>query len=201
MVLRTKEGFTLIELVIAVALSAVLLTVVYWTYFSINRSIGIATEDQEALETGRVLTQLIKKDVRGISCGRFPLYGVNEEIDGQPAARIEFVTTANPETNKLRLHRIGYALIINDKRERILVRRESENLKDKFDRNARVFEVSRIVYALRVGFFNGTDWTDKWDSEAQAALPKQIRVTVDVLDEKGNIKPFVAEEQIQCVLQ
>ena len=75
---RTDLGFTVIEIIIAVALSALLLTVVYYTYFSIDRSIGAATEDQDALETGRILSELIKKDIRGISASRSVLLGNNE---------------------------------------------------------------------------------------------------------------------------
>ena len=85
---RIDVGFTVIEIIIAVALSALLLTVVYYTYFSIDRSIGAATEDQDAFETGRILSELIKKDIRGISPSRSVLMGILREPWGHTAPLI-----------------------------------------------------------------------------------------------------------------
>ncbi len=76
-------AFTLVEVVLAVALSALLLTIVYWTYFSINRSIDAATENQDALDTGRTLSELIKRDIRAISPAQYPLVGKNNVIEKQ----------------------------------------------------------------------------------------------------------------------
>jgi len=75
------EAFTLVEIVLAIALSALLLTIVYWTYFSINRSIDAATENQDALDTGRTLSELLKRDIRAISPARYPLLGKNNVIE------------------------------------------------------------------------------------------------------------------------
>jgi type II secretion system protein J len=190
-------GFTLIEVLLAVAISALLLTVVYWTYFSINRSIDAATENEEALETGRILSEMIKKDVRGIRPGRFPLLGKNEVIEGLPVGRIEFVTTARLTGEQTTLKRIGYALIVNDRNDRILVRKESTDLLDPLDSTARVFEVSRIISGFQLEFYNGTDWVAEWDSTSTGTLPKQIRVIIDVADAKKNNRRFTAEETVQ----
>ncbi len=200
---RTGAGFTVIEIIIAVALSALLLTVVYYTYFSIDRTIGAATEDQDALETGRILSELIKKDIRGISPSRSVLVGKNEVVDGSSLGKIEFVTSAGPPTDAHKLRRIGYALITDEEGGKILVKKESTDLNDPLDSSAsapRVFEVSRIVKGFQLQFFNGTDWTDGWDAGSAGALPTQIRVTIDVANAKGHEKRFVAEETIQSTL-
>jgi type II secretion system protein J len=192
-------GFTLIEVLLAIALSALLLTIIYWTYFSINKSIDAATENQEVLETGRLLSELVKKDIRGIRAGVFPFIGKNEVIDGQAAGQLEFVTTAKLTGEKLALRRIGYALISNNKNDRILVRKESADLNNALNNNARIFEVSRIVSGFQLEFYNGTDWVAEWDSTATGVPPKQIRVIIDVADAKGNNRRFTAEESIQSI--
>jgi general secretion pathway protein J len=191
------EGFTLIEVLLAVALSALLLTVVYLTYFSINRSIDAASENQEVLETGRIFSELIKKDIRGIKGGQFPLIGTNEAVSGLPAGQIEFVTTSRLVGIEGGLRRIGYALIVTDKDKRILVRKESSDLNNPLDNSAKVFEVSRIITGFELAFYNGTDWVAEWDSTATGEVPKQIRVIIDVDDTKGAKKRFTTEERIQ----
>ncbi len=196
-----SDGFTLIEVILAVALSAVLLTVVYWTYFNIDRSINAATEGQDALETGRMLTEMIKRDIRGISPDRFSLKAKNGTVEGQSLGQMEFVTTAGFYTEPLKLRRIGYELVVNDKGDKILVRKESTDLSDPLDNTATVFELSRIVRGFQVEFYNGTDWTQAWDSDVAGTLPKQVRVTFDISDTKGNDKKFAAEESIQSTIQ
>ncbi len=200
---RTDLGFTVIEIIIAVALSALLLTVVYYTYFSIDRSIGAATEDQDALETGRILSELIKKDIRGISASRSVLLGNNEMVDGRSLGKLEFVTSAGLPTDPYKVRRIGYALIIDEQGGTILVKKESTDLNDPLDSSAsapQVFEVSRIVKGFQLQFFNGTDWTDGWDAGAMGSFPTEVRVTIDVANAKGHEKRFVAEETIQSTL-
>jgi type II secretion system protein J len=196
-----EYGFTLVEVILSVALSALLLAAVYWTYFNINRSIDAAEENQEALETGRLLTEMIRKDIRGIISDRFSLKATNLSVDGRSLGRMEFVTTAGFYADPLKLRRVGYELFVNDKGDKIFVRKESMDLDNDLDSDAKVFEVSRIVRGFKLEFYNGTDWTEAWDSAAAGALPKQIRVTFDVSDAKGHDKRFTAEESVRSAIQ
>jgi general secretion pathway protein J len=191
-----NKGFTLLELLIAMGLSALVLVTVYYTYFSINRSIEAASEGQEVLETGRMLLELLKKDVRGIVPGKFPLTGKKGDIDGQAAGEMSFVTTAYTGENPLKLSRVGYALVKNQDGQTVLVRSESKDLKSTLNETATAYEVSRLVTSFEVSFYNGTEWLDQWDSGTAGAFPKQVRIRVDVSDAKGNARMFMAEEAI-----
>jgi general secretion pathway protein J len=193
---KGNGGFTLIEVLLALAMSALLLTTVYWTYFSINRSIDAASEGREAMETGRSLLEIFKQDIRGISPRRITLTGSNGEIDGQKAATIDFATTAylGPETRQVT--RVGYSLVQDSEGKKILVRKQTRNLRDEVTEFEMRSELSRIVSALALDFYDGTDWVDKWDSREKGALPKQVRITFDVSDDKGKTRTFRAEESI-----
>ncbi|MGA3174905.1 MAG: type II secretion system protein GspJ [Syntrophorhabdales bacterium] len=199
---RMERGFTLIEILLAVALSALLLTVVYWTYFSINRSIVAATEDQEAFETGRTLSELLKRDIRAINGVKYPLLAKNVEIQGDRFGQLEFVTNALSPTEPQRFRRVQYVLVMTDSEGKVMVRKESTDLDDLIDKPPvdnppKVFEISRIITGFFVEFYDGAQWVQTWDSGASATLPKQIRATIDVVDTKGDKKRFVAEEAIQ----
>ncbi len=194
------SGFTLIEVLLAVALSALLLTAVYLTYFSISRSIDAATENQETLETGRTFTELIKMDIRGIRGGQYPFVGKNDVVDGLATGQIEFVTSARLTGGGSGLRRIGYVLVVNDKDDRILLRKESTDLNNPLDNTAKVFEVSRIITGFQLEFYNGTDWVPEWNSTATGLVPKQVRVIIDVADAKGANKRFTTEERIESAI-
>jgi general secretion pathway protein J len=197
---RKSGGFTLLEVLIAVALSALLLITVYTTYFAIARSIDTTFETQELLETGRVLVQMIKRDIRGINAGRFPLISTTQDLDGKPATEISFVTSARSSTNPFNLTRVGYSLVQDTQGEPVLVRKEASNPKEDFITAGNAFEVSRLVSSFQLSFYNGTEWVDQWDSRSTGKLPKQVRITLELSDGKENRETITAEEGIPSAL-
>ena len=191
-----SNGFTLIEMLLAIALSALLLVTVYSTYFSIARSIDTTLETQELLETGRVLLEMIKRDIRGIAGGRFPLVSTLEEIDGKLVTNVSFITSTPSTTNPFRWSKVGYALTRDEQSRWIFIKKEAGNPNDDLDQLGKVFEISKLVTSFRLTFFDGTEWLEQWDSRSTGKLPKQIRITVEISDEKKNVQTFTAEEGI-----
>ena len=196
---RKDIGFTLIEVLLAISLSALLLTTVYWTYFSIYRSIEVVTEGQEVFEAGRTLVELVKKDIRGMVPGKYPLVCKTETVEGAVLGDISFVTTSRLGTGPLTLRKVGYTLIRTDQGEKLLVRRESRDLKAEITDGTGT-ELSRLVASFDIGFYNGTEWVNQWDSGVTNTLPKQIRLTFDFVEGKGRVRTFYADEVIASTL-
>ena len=195
-----NQGFTLIELLIAVALSALLLVTVYATYFSIARTIETTSQSQEQLETGRVLLEMVKRDIRGVTGGQFPLIGKLQEIDGKSVTSIEFVTSSRSSTNPFKWSKVAYALVEDEHGQKVLIKKEARNPKDDINQLGKVFEVSRMVSSFQLNFFDGTQWVDEWDSRSTGKLPKQVRIVVEISDGKENSSTFTAEEGIPTAL-
>jgi general secretion pathway protein J len=192
------SGFTLIEIIIAIALSALLLSILYWTYFSINKSIEAASENQDAMETGRILTEIIRKEIRCINPSGYTVIVKNEDVEDFTLGQIEFVTSTRSSNNQITQKRIGYALRINDSTSnKILIKRESVDLSNPLKDSDKSFEVSRIIKSFRIEVFNGTDWIAQWSASLTESVPKQLRVSFEVLDTKGNIRKFIADEDIK----
>jgi general secretion pathway protein J len=195
-----NRGFTLIEMLLAIALSALLLVTVYSTYFSIARSIDTTLGTQELLETGRVLLEMLKRDIRGIGLSRFPLIGTLQEVDGKSVTNVVFVTSAPSSTNPFKWSKVGYALTQGPQGEWIFIKKEASNPDDDLDQLGRVFEISRLVTSFRLAFFNGAEWVEQWDSRSTGKLPKQVRITVEISDDKKNVQTFTAEEGIPSAI-
>ena len=195
-----NEGFTLIEVLIAVALSALLLITVYSTYFSVARTIDTTSQTQELLETGRVLLEMVKRDIRGARGGQFPLIGKLGEIDGKQVTDIEFVTSSRGGKEASAWSKVAYSLIQDERGDKIFVKREVKNPKEDVYQLGRVFEVSRMVSSFQLNYFDGTQWVDQWDSRSTGKLPKQVRIFVEISDGKDNSTTFTAEEGIPTAL-
>lgn len=193
-----NNGFTLLEVVISIGLSAFLLLTVYLTYFGINRAIDAASEGQEALETGRTLMELIKQDLRGISPNaRFQFISkIDNKEEKDPDHRIDFVTTSYMGVNPFGLSGVGYFIFKTEDNKKFFIRREAKQVKDNPTEGGTNCELSRIVTSFKLSFYNGVDWVDEWDSRTAGKLPRQVKIAIIVTDEKGRPREFITDESI-----
>ncbi|OPY00258.1 MAG: Pseudopilin GspJ [Syntrophorhabdus sp. PtaB.Bin006] len=192
------QGFTLLEVIIAVGLSAFLLLLVYSTYFGINRAVDAASEEQETLETSRTLLELLRQDFRGalISEKRVFKAEVKELTDSDTTSSVEFVTTSSIGQNQSRLTKVGYFLALSEEDGRVMVRVSSHNLEAKLLETGTAFEISKMIETFSLEFYDGTDWVTAWDSGKDGKAPKQVKISIGVKDRKGDIKTFTVEETI-----
>lgn len=200
--LRERKGFTLLEIVLAIALSSIVLLAVYFTYFGVNQSIDAASEGQEALETGRILMELIKQDIRGMAPPpKYPLIAVIDDIeDEEPSHRINFITTSAMGANPFGLSEVGYFIYKTPEGEKYFIRRESTEIKEELGEEGVDFELSRIVTSFKLSFFDGADWVEEWNSRSAGKMPKQVRIEITVMDERGETREFVSDESIPSAL-
>jgi type II secretion system protein J len=198
--LKNNRGVTLLEMILAVGLSAFLLIMAYSTYFGVNQAVEVASEEQEVLETGRILVELMKHDLRGVvSSIKYPLKGEMVELGDETVSNIEFVTTSSINKGLLGMSRVRYALVGTREGEKVFIRMESKDLKADLKTEGTVFEVSRIIVKFELGFYDGTSWTDTWGEGNDGKLPRQVKITVDMKDAKGKTKTFTAEEALLSV--
>lgn len=199
----SNRGFTLLEVILSIALSSLIILTVYFTYFGVNKSIDAASEGQDVLEAGRILMELIKQDIRGISPPpRAQLISKIEDKETEdPSHRIDFITTSVMGRNAFGLSEVGYFIYnIPEKKEKIFVRRESKEVKDDPTEGGINFELSRMITSFKLSFYDGENWVDEWDSRSASKMPKQVRIMLKIKDDKGFTKDFVTDEVVPSAL-
>jgi type II secretion system protein J len=190
-----ERGFTLIEVVIAAGLSALLLVVLYSTYFGISKAVEAASRGQEIRETERLLIELLKKDLRGIPVDvRYPFVSQVKEMDNELSSTLEFASTSFLGRNSYGINKVGYMLTKTDDGVKVFVRQEVNDPRDDLTKNGATFELTRLITSFRLSFYDGTDWVEKWDTKAAAKLPRQVRITMTLDDGKGNTRTVVTDE-------
>lgn len=174
---RRARAFTLIEVIIAIALSTAMVVAVY----SATRSMtGVARRQQESARKERRLARaldILRRDLRGwLPSGTKDLPTPKEPL-GQDEPALHFRTTANGmgiQTADSSASGSATALIRyaqgKDSKGFVLLRTESAS-------NAPVFTVDlfRSAEPILLEFFDGTDWKNEWRS---AERPSGVRVTV-----------------------
>jgi type II secretion system protein J len=196
----TNRGFTLLEIILATSLTSLLLLIVYTTYFSINRSIDAASEEQEVLQSGRVLLELIRQDLRGVYPAKnfqfLSEIADKEKDESEITHTLDFVTTSSMGSNVFGRSVVGYYLITTDEEVKVFIRRESKEIKLDIKEGGVNFELSRLVKQFRLSFYDGQEWVEEWDSKARGKLPVQVRIVLVLVNEKGNERTFTADEAI-----
>lgn len=180
---RNSRGFTLIEVLLAVALAGVVVATLYGTFFSLTRGQERATRDAEARRELRGTLDLIRREVDAAWFKRSDtrLKFVVEDRDrfGKPASGLELTCLAPPggagASDQIL---VRYRPI--ERENRLLLARELKDLHHLGDPVA--YPQLEVLESFLVECFDGSRWLKTWDASQNGGLPKQVRITVTVKD-------------------
>jgi len=181
-----RSGFSLIELLVALAVFAVMAALAYGGLNSIVRSRAELVQRQEQFRGLMRSVGLLDRDLRQAAAR--PVRGNNGEIlpalAGQPE-RLEFTRAgfANPQAEvRANLERVGYALAGD------ALRRVSYAVLDRAPGSAAQTTTLADVTALRLRYLDGANrWSDSWppreaDDGPAPALPRAVEFRIDTKD-------------------
>lgn len=174
---KGNKGFTLIEVLIAVGLTAVLLAAFYTTFFSVMGAARSAEEElSRTIEAGRFLTA-IRRELR--SSYFKPADGLTRLGGERKAAgsTITFTYMAEPGKKKDEplADLVAVSYYAREKEGTIEVVKEVSSPFGGEKFTAGALEGLR---SFEVGFFNGKDWSRAWDSAAEGRPPQAVRVDI-----------------------
>jgi len=176
--LHSEQGFTLVEVLLAVALVAVIATMVfsalYLTASAIDRTRAAAGEEQLLRSTLRVMAEELAMSLQHPAS---PWLGINAQQGGEPADTIAFMTvgsfrgmSAATDTEMVR--------IVYTRNETSLMRIVRRNLFGINDESLEQMELANKVRGFNVRYYNrtGNIWSDEWDARAKSGLPAAVLI-------------------------
>ena len=192
-----NKGFTLLEILIAVVLLGILTAAIYGSYFTVLRARQRASEGMESRrELGGTL-DLISREFATASA----LYNrddkrlrfVVEDRDnfGKPASNLEMTTLTPPSSlgrKESGVIDVQYRMVDKDKQQ-ILTRLEQDVFFESAD--AKGYPQMERISSFLVECYDGSKWVKSWDTALNGALPKMLRITVQV-DEDGRLLEYSA---------
>ncbi len=168
-----QKGFTLLELLIAISLVAVVLGAIYSTFFLSERAIsaykGYAIRLYEARRVLDLLSKELKSTIYNIKDKRTAFVVKDRDIYGRQASEIEFTTVASPEGP----YRVSY-YVKEDRDSNMLMKR-------LIHLNGNQMEViaCRDIESFSVKVYDGKRWYAHWSAE-KLSLPKKIELTLEI---------------------
>jgi len=208
-----RKAFTLLELVVATSIFAIVIAATY-SLFDSARGITTRAEFRAQLfQSARAALQSIEEDLRGaVMLGTAYDTGfiaTNVGSEKEPLDKLEFVSVnrhtageydgnATEVVRGIDVSKVSYWIEADTKRTpHGLLRERPRELtppSGPVHRDEDVTEVAADVVFVNFRFFDNGQWTDSWDSTQTRKLPKAVEVTVHVRGEWRNeeiTEPFM----------
>jgi general secretion pathway protein J len=186
-----KGGFTLVEVLLAVSLVAMMATLVFGSLYVTTSAIDTAraksADEQIVRSTLRVMTDelSVSKDLQN---GPGPWMGINGQLDGRPADSVAFLTMGQfrgaESVKDTELVRIVYT-----REGDRLLRFVRRNLYGLTDESVEQVELATKVKGFNLRYYDGKSnlWLDEWDGRVRGA-PKAILIELTLLQEKAELQ-------------
>lgn len=184
---HSEEGFTLIEVMLAVSLVAVIAGMVFGSLYlsasAIDRTRAAAAEEQILRSTLRIMAEELSTSIKS---SLSPWMGINAQQDGQPADILAFLSIgqfrgadSSTETETVK--------IIYTRDEDRLLRVVRRNLYGLTDESIDHMDLVLNVKGFNVRYYDRTTnaWADEWDGRARPGLPAAILIEVILTQENA----------------
>ncbi|MFC1867803.1 prepilin-type N-terminal cleavage/methylation domain-containing protein [Thermodesulfobacteriota bacterium] len=190
------KGFTLLEILVSLALLSIIMAAVYGAYTSSVSNIQQARYESEAWQTARIAIDRMGKDLESSFMGtQGNMVSKGMEIKGRPADSISFTTLTHlvlnetdPQTD---LCQVDYYVAEAEGNNYLtLFRSEKVIVAQGVSLDARVQEMAGMVTGLEIDFQDnkGASFTERTTRED---LPSLIRIRLRLEDRLGREHEFM----------
>ncbi len=196
------RGFTLVEVLLALAITAVILTVVYMSFSSAGVSVDHAEAVRDETDLARTLIERIQTDLTNAYCrsgGKDQFfYGKKEEheVDGNNVRldRLSLSTLTNwrrPNSKESKLWDVGY--FFKERPEGggyVMMRSEKHITNDETTQEEPTeYEITDQVASLQLRYWDGSKFSDENDvgSTTTCAQPRPDAVEITLKMKDGSV--------------
>jgi general secretion pathway protein J len=184
-----EDGFTLVEVLLAVSLVAMMATLVFGSLYITTSAIDTAraksANEQIVRSTLRVMTNELSVAEGGATA---PWIGINGQQDGQPADSVAFLAMGQfrgaESAKDTELVRIVYT-----REGDRLLRFVRRNLYGLTDESVEQVELANKVKGFNVRYYDSKSnlWLDEWDGRGRGS-PKAILIELTLLQANAELQ-------------
>jgi general secretion pathway protein J len=185
MAASNRFGFTLLELLVALAAASLIILAVSTTLFSLNRAYETAAIGMEQQRSLRTTLDLLRKELsatlyqRADKLLRFQVE--DRDYYGKPASILSFTTLAPPLEGEVSDQiRVQYKPEETD--QGISLTRASRDFFQLDTTPVQAYPVIDSLEGFLVECYDGSTWVKGWDTALANRLPRQVRITVYLPD-------------------
>ena len=195
-----NNGFTLVEMLIALSISSTFLLMVYATNYTFIKSSIQGSIISDYYENIYMVIRRMDADILNAYWNDESknVYFVSKLEEG--SSKLSFVTVEKKSYRMINnikedspssdIHEVRYYIKKNDIGQYDLIRRSllhyNNSSIDEAENEGEEEILLKNVKSLKFSFKAGNDWTDKWDTREGMKLPPGIKTTLVVADMNNN---------------
>ena len=188
----TSKGFTLVEILIAVAIVSLILTIIYGSYAS---SIDTMNYTQEKMKVFSMIRLTLSRMNEELTSSFFSEDGKDVMFSGEEG-RIDFISSSHErifkDSQEHDLSEIGYFTEAAEEGESLcLWRREDKTPDDDVLEGGEQEQLMEGLKGIEFKYYDGEEWRDEWDSKEEACLPQAVKVTLKFPEKELSTTVFV----------
>ena len=212
---RDAQGFTLLEVLIAIGIMATIMVILFGTYSAAVDRAARSRELSQIYHEARVLLQLLANDLRSsyvkesieqaqqvlqqVKINPTTFIGEDHSEADKPADKLTFSTVLpvqRPDVPDTEMCRVSYSLeAVNDPpQSRALFRRVNCSLDPLATDQEHVFLLTDLAHGLDFKYYDeqGSEHLDWNSDEPQCGkrLPARVKITLLLADQHGQLRPF-----------
>lgn len=210
---RSNRGFTLMEVILAVAISAVVLvtiTAVFFGALRLRARTSSALDDLRPIENAM---DLMRRDLEnavppgGLLAGPLQSGAMSGLGTGVGDASIQVYTTTGQLSDKAPwgdIQRVIYQLQESTNAfapGKDLIRSVTRNLLSTATEESDDQWLAGGIESLKFSYYDGANWADSWDASTTTNLPAAVRVTLQLASERGADAPQPLQMVVPLVAQ
>lgn len=202
--LSTPDGFTLLELLVALSLLAIIASALYGSYFTLFRGKETTLAGMAEMRDIRDTLDMLRRELSSswIRQGKPETSFIVEDRDqfGKPSSRLAFTTLAPPIAGGIPVSdqlNVEYNAIPNG--DSLSLKRSAQDF-HKNEKPSGYMQMEKIEGFLVECSPDGVKWVKSWDSSINRNLPTAIRVTLQVR-EGGQTVSYSTLATIRMALQ
>ena len=200
----TEDGFTLMEVLIAIAILAIVLSTVYESFVQTRKAIGKTEASIEELRGVRAAFSRMMQDVSMAFLvkdnDRTFFKGTDDHSEGYPNDSIDFTSYSNRMRNKDAKEsdqtEVGYYMKRGNEGGSVLMKRVKRRIDDNPGYGGDSFEITEDIVGLNFRYLDSGAWADSWDSSVNKTIPQAVEITIILKDSSGNEKTFKSIAEI-----
>jgi prepilin-type N-terminal cleavage/methylation domain-containing protein len=196
---RGRAGFTLVEILIAIGILAMVLAAIYSSWTAILRASKVGLDVAATVQRSRIAIRMLEDSLGSAESfgANLPLYYFMAENGSQGAlsfvARLSKSFPRSGKFGDLDVRRVTFTVEGGpDGTSQLVLRQSPYMMEPDEDEKRHPIVLAKNVKAFEMQFYdtnkNPPDWVDEWKEAKTNQLPKMVMITLRVADSPRNPK-------------